>query len=119
LLSKQVSPDVAARGYLSIVDQYSKLMPNDALAVLREAVAAMNRPLEGPLPYDPLWEPIPVPALLLDIDEIGSRLVIANIASPKLRVAIGFGLLSSSIKQRKSSTTPRDKINTGKRENVN
>ncbi|HVF55606.1 MAG TPA: hypothetical protein VM934_05625 [Pyrinomonadaceae bacterium] len=119
----------AADGYLSLLHDYVKLAPVEAVGVLREAVAAMNRagqtqesdaaPFDtaAPTPLlsnDILLARYSVPAALLEIDESGSRQTIASLSSPPGRVAINLHLLKSSLKNRRDSSA-KSKTPEGKR----
>lgn len=93
--------------YILLTQLYSTVMPQDALSLFSEAITAINRAdrnasMEAGDSSDPpeeLWQPIALPAVLLDVDEIGLRAALASVELPTRRIGLRLGLLESSVQR--------------------
>ena len=113
-LSQSTTPETVD-GCFSLLRQYEKINPVDAMNVFNEAVKALNRVnrAEKPghqsnPPMSLLQDEIPlgvynVPATLLERDEPGVRAAISSIESPSQRAALRLNLLRFSLARLRSA----------------
>jgi tetratricopeptide (TPR) repeat protein len=122
LAKADIANPAKAGMYLEIMRQYVRLQPGEALKVLREAVAVLNR-IESSSPHknggsgnsatdEPfvMWAPIDLPSGLVEIDDFGTSQVISSIKAPLMRVRIGLGFLTSVMEHRPTGRLPKNKI---------
>ena len=115
---------------ISLVRLFAKLAPTGAPLVLQEMVQAMNRTtqtepskregLEGNTRGALLFEPINLPATLLELDDLGVQQTASLIKPPASRIRVRLGLLASSLEKMRAVSTAKKKTARGEsKPNVN
>lgn len=117
----KATPPESLYQYIILTKLYAKFLPLDAPTAFSETVAAINRAerfkqssavgRENEIG----WQPIDLPIVLLETDELGVRLSLSSIAPPIWRVALRIGLLKQVlVKQRSTRPAPKSAPRTSK-----